>query len=122
MTHDTQADTPLNQITFQLMQSLLNESFNVIQGSKTAYEIELIEVTELTERKAPKYSWQKDDTEEENTTKQTPFTFVFRFPPSHAAGQGIYHVSHPEKGTFEGIFLVPIAQDENGFYFEAVFT
>jgi hypothetical protein len=53
--------------------------------------------------------------------RRAPFSLVFRAPKEPIYPQRIYAVEHDELGTFE-IFLVPIAPDEAGARYEAVFT
>jgi len=52
---------------------------------------------------------------------QEEFAIVFRGPLDKFLGQGLRSFSHDQMGQFE-IFLVPIKQDEQGFYYEAVFN
>ena len=53
--------------------------------------------------------------------QQEEFTIVFRGPLNAFLDQGIRAVTHEQMGQFE-IFLVPIRQDQHGFYYEAVFN
>jgi hypothetical protein len=65
---------------------------------------------------------------EEIKTQQKPteggrksFSVTFRGPRDKPLGQGIVQLEHGEVGRHE-IFLVPIAEDADGRYYEAVFT
>jgi hypothetical protein len=49
------------------------------------------------------------------------FSAFFDGPGDLQLPQGIYSLSHDQMGEFE-IFLVPIARDERGFRYEAVFN
>lgn len=49
------------------------------------------------------------------------FTLCFHGPPEHPLRQATYLMDHEVLGRL-GIFLVPIAQDANGFQYEAVFN
>jgi hypothetical protein len=53
--------------------------------------------------------------------EQQEFTIVFRGPSEIFLGQGIRSFTHEQMGQFE-MFIVPIAQDEEGFSYEAVFN
>jgi hypothetical protein len=53
--------------------------------------------------------------------EREPFSLVFLGPRDPLLPQQIYALSHPDLGTLE-LFLVPIAQDENGTRYEAIFT
>lgn len=50
-----------------------------------------------------------------------PFSVVFRGPPAPELAQGIYPLTHPAFPGPLAIFLVPIARDEAGMRYEAVF-
>jgi len=52
---------------------------------------------------------------------QEQFDVVFRGPLNAFLGQGVRPFAHDEMGQFE-IFIVPIRQDEQGFYYEAIFN
>ncbi len=45
----------------------------------------------------------------------------FRGPRELYLPQGTYALSQPEVGTFE-LFLVPVDQDGQGYYYESVFN
>jgi hypothetical protein len=49
------------------------------------------------------------------------FSAFFDGPGDVQLPQGVYSLTHDQMGEFE-IFLVPIARDERGFRYEAVFN
>lgn len=53
--------------------------------------------------------------------QQEEFTLEFRGPLDQFLGQGVRDFTHEQMGQFE-LFIVPIRQDEQGFYYEAVFN
>jgi hypothetical protein len=53
--------------------------------------------------------------------QQEEFTVVFRGPSDMYLDQGVRYFSHDQMGQFE-LFIVPIRQDAQGFYYEAVFN
>ena len=53
--------------------------------------------------------------------RQEEFAIVLRGPLNAFLGQGIRSFSHQQLGLFE-LFIVPVRQDEQGFYYEAVFN
>ena len=119
-------DVSLTDLTYERMQPLLNQTFQQTNESGLILEdeINLIEIKQLVEKKAPPHSWQEPETETpaKPSGKRVPFSLVFRFPVGHEATQGIYKFTHPSEGAFEGVFLTPIAADENGLYLEAIFN
>ncbi len=57
------------------------------------------------------------------TTDRTDsaFSVVFRGPLNSPLPQQIFEMEHPEMGTLP-LFIVPVQQDEQGIYYEAIFT
>jgi len=53
--------------------------------------------------------------------RQEEFALEFRGPLNMYLGQGIRNFSHEQMGQFE-LFIVPVKQDEQGFYYEAIFN
>lgn len=92
--------------------SLTHEAFTQQAGTKfkvqvdenTGVELELAEVSEL-----------------KLYPRQEEFTIVFRGPSNAFLDQGVRLFTHDQIGEFE-LFIVPIRQDEQGFYYEAVFN
>ena len=92
--------------------SLTHEAFTQQAGTKfkvqvdenTEVELELAEVSEL-----------------KLYPRQEEFTIVFRGPSNAFLDQGVRLFTHDQIGEFE-LFIVPIRQDEQGFYYEAVFN
>ena len=52
---------------------------------------------------------------------QEYFSLLFRGPGEVFLGQGTFLVQHEEMGQF-ALFVVPVRQDEQGYYYEAVFN
>ena len=55
------------------------------------------------------------------TARQRMFSLVFRGPLDQPLQQGLHPLTHASMGT-ESLFLVPIAREEDGFRYEAVFN
>lgn len=81
-----------------------NTKFQVQTGPDSVVELELIEVSDV-----------------KLYPQQEEFAIVFRGPLNAFLGQGIRQLKHEQMGEFE-LFIVPIRQDEQGFYYEAVFN
>jgi uncharacterized protein DUF6916 len=56
-----------------------------------------------------------------STPKQEQFSLRFRGDSSQVFAQRIYPIKHDSIGDFE-LFLVPVARDDSGTYYEAVFN
>lgn len=121
-----QFDVALTDLTYERMLPLLDHTFRLVNESDLTLgrKINLVEVKQVTAKKAPLHSWQKPKAETPETPpgKRPPFSLVFRFPVAYEAMQGMYKFTHPSEGAFEGVFLTPIAADENGLYLEAIFN
>ena len=78
--------------------------FQVQADENTQVDLELITVSEL-----------------KVYPQQEEFNLEFRGPSNMFLGQGVRDFKHDQMGTFE-LFIVPIKQDEQGFYYEAIFN
>jgi hypothetical protein len=90
-------DTP----TIDDFRPLLNDHFRIVPDGAEAFEVELVEVTEIPREPGGR----------------VPFSLVFQGGPNPPLEQRIYRVEHDGLGELD-IFLVPIAVDQ----YEAIFT
>jgi hypothetical protein len=81
-----------------------NTKFHVKLDENTRVELELTEISELKLH-----------------PHQEEFAVVFRGPLDMYLGQGVGSFTHDQMGQFE-LFVVPIRQDEQGIYYQAVFN
>lgn len=81
-----------------------NTKFQVQIEENNFVELELIEVSEL-----------------KLYPQQAEFSIVFRGPLNVLLHQGVHYFRHDQMGQFE-LFIVPFKQDEQGFYYEAIFN
>jgi hypothetical protein len=93
----------LEHLTRETLSPHLNTKFRLFFTDSQAVEVELVEVTGS------------------ETAGQENFSIIFRGPADHLFGQRIYRMQHEHLGDFD-LFLVPIRQDAQGFYYEAVFN
>lgn len=91
-------------LTHEAFTQQVNTKFQVQIDQNTAAQLELIEISEL-----------------KLYPHQEQFAVVFRGPLNISLGQGVRSFTHDQMGQFE-IFIVPIRQDEQGLYYEAVFN
>jgi len=78
--------------------------FRVPLDEGRVVELELVEVSELKLH-----------------PRQEEFSVEFRGPLDAFLGQGVRNFEHDAMGNFE-LFIVPVEQDAEGFYYEAVFN
>jgi len=81
-----------------------NTKFHVQADENTQVEVELVQVSDV-----------------KLYPQQEEFSIEFRGPLDMFLGQGVRNFSHEQMGQFE-LFIVPIRQDQAGFYYEAVFN
>ena len=91
-------------LTHEEFSKYANTKFQVQADENTYVELDLIGISELKLH-----------------PKQEEFALEFRGPLNMFLGQGVRNFSHDQMGQFE-LFLVPIKQDAQGFYYEAVFN
>ena len=56
-----------------------------------------------------------------DSDKPTAYSLVFQGPSEPVLPQRMYRLSHAQQGEFD-LFIVPIAQDDAGVRYEAVFS
>lgn len=98
------------ELTIEAFNECLNDTYAVTVDDTTAVEMELVEVTDLTER-----------TGNPTDLSRPPFSIVFRGPATPVYEQRIYRFDHPTLGTHD-IFIVPIGPDPAGILYEAIFS
>ena len=94
----------MSQLTHEAFVANRQTSFRVQVGTDQHVDLVLMEVSELKLSK-----------------RQEQFSIVFRGPSDAYLGQGIRPFHHERMVQFD-LFIVPIRQDEKGFYYEAVFN
>jgi hypothetical protein len=91
----------LENLTVDDFRPLQGDRFRIAPDGASAFEVELVEVTEIPR----------------DPGGRAPFSLVFQGGPNPPVEQRIYRVEHDELGELD-IFLVPIAVDR----YEAVFS
>ena len=91
-------------LTYEAFTQNAKTKFRVPLDEDKVVELELIEVSELKLH-----------------PRQEEFSLEFRGPSDVFLGQGVRNFEHDEMGKFE-LFIVPVEQDGEGFYYEAVFN
>lgn len=94
----------LETLTQESFSEQLNTKFRVHVGDSNSVDIELTEVSPGRQ-----------------TPRQEQFSILFRGPGDAFFVQGNYKIEHEKMGVFD-LFLVPVAKDDKGFYYEAVFN
>ena len=93
-----------DSLTQEAFAQNVNTKFHVSADDTNQVELELAEVSELKQFKG-----------------HEQFAVVFRGPLNAFMGQGMRAFDHDKLGRFE-LFIVPIRQDGEGYYYEAVFS
>jgi len=91
-------------LTFQAFTQELNTKFHIPVNESQRVELELVEISELKQ-----------------TPRSQEFAIVFRGPKEAFLGQGMRSLEHDQLGRFD-LFIVPIREDDKGYYYEAVFN
>jgi hypothetical protein len=96
----------LEAFRFETFEGRTGERFRVEFAEGATKTLELVEVTQLGAGAAD---------------RRDPFSLLFAGDPGEPYPQQIYPVEHDELGRFE-LFLVPLAPDQRGALYEAVFA
>lgn len=106
----------LDQLTKESFAEQLDSTFTLTYEGSQDIEVELIEVEGRGMQPAPKRKWGV------RKVRRDPFSLIFRGPHSPFLVQKMYPMQHEKMGALHAIFIVPVAQDEDGYYYEAVFS
>lgn len=91
-------------LTHEEFSRYANTKFHVQVDATNVVQLELVEISPL-----------------KVYPRQEEFSIVFLGPLNAFLGQGVRPFSHEQLGEFE-LFIVPIRQDDKGFYYEAIFN
>ena len=91
-------------LTHEAFTQNANTKFQVLVDENTTVELELVEVSDVKLH-----------------PRQEEFGVEFRGPLDMFLGQGVRDFAHEQMGKFE-LFIVPVRQEPDGFYYEAIFN
>ena len=92
------------KLEHEVFSSHLNTNFRISLAESGTLEVDLNTVNEL-----------------QLSPYQERFSIIFRGPKELLLPQGSYRFEHDEMGEFI-LFIVPLRQDDNGTFYEAVFN
>jgi hypothetical protein len=101
----------LDRLTADTFAPAVGDTFAVDAGDAGELRLELIE---------SRLQYPDRPAEDESGTR-APFSLLFRGPADPVLPQRIYRLEHESLGPLE-IFIVPIARDDAGSTYEAVFA
>jgi hypothetical protein len=93
-----------NFLTHEGLLENLNTKFHVTADDTSTVDLDLAEVSEL-----------------KIGANQERFSLLFRGPRDRFLGQGTRSLEHEKLGQSE-LFLVPIREDAEGYYYEVIFN
>lgn len=105
----------LDKLTKETFEPFVNQIFWLDLDGQAQVRLQLMSVT-------PHQTEAKRAAPVGDTLRQEGFTLLFRGPKQPALPQRMYLLEHETMGRLEMIFLVPVAEDGNGRYYEAVFN
>jgi hypothetical protein len=96
-------------LTYEEAAALLNTSMWVTPEPDHGVELRIVDVAKVMESEAAKLN-------------RTPFSISFLGPKSYQIAQGAYPTRHDAFDVPFWLFIVPVAEREDGFVYEAIFT
>lgn len=99
----------LKDLTVDHFAAHKDQGFRCDPGDGDTFELKLDEAQEIRTAQKPKEGQRKS------------FSVVFKGPKDKPLEQGLVHLKHDEVGSHD-LFLVPVHEDDDGRYYEAVFT
>ncbi len=94
----------MSELTKEFFAARVGQAFSVALGNGESLDVELVHLREGR-----------------STPRQEVWAVEFRGPRALYLPQGTYTLSQPGVETFE-LFLVPVDQDSQGYYYESVFN
>jgi Domain of unknown function (DUF6916) len=101
-----------NELGAVTLMTQLHTVFRIHLSPDTDLAVELVEVIEKDGF---------DSQQRSPAARQERFSAVFRGPRDRRLQQGLYQLQHHQLGALD-LFLVPVGQDHDGLYYEAVFN
>ena len=111
----------IDKLTFNTFSDILHTNFSVALNHPEFPEpliLVLDQVISNGERTETEIKGEKH----QNTLRDETFSIVFKGPLDPQLLQGMVNLQHEKLGVIEGLFIVPIKQDQEGVYYEAVFN
>jgi hypothetical protein len=100
----------LDQLTYETINPLVGSTFRLTATDGQIIDLTLTSAGKVMESEAAQLT-------------RTAFSLFFSGPPAPHLPQGTYPMRHEVFGDeAEQIFLVPVARNQSGFVYEAVFT
>ena len=106
----------LDSLTHESFAPHIGTEFRIQINASTIVPAELMEVS-VRGRRAPRASWDTSP-----APQREPFSIVLRGPVDQPLLQQMYRVEHATIGLIEGLFLVPVGINQDGRFYEAVFS
>lgn len=101
----------IEELTQAKFSDYLGKAFQLETDLESCLTLQLIEAKQLFSRQNANLPVKRSE----------PFALVFRGPQNLPLAQATYQLQHDQLGEL-AVFLVPIDQDEEGFYYEAIFN
>ena len=94
----------MEEFTIEMFSGLVGSRFLMRYGEDQTAELELLSATDVG-----------------SSERQLQFSLVFLAPQTAPVAQGIFRLEHDTLGALD-LFLVPIALDNTGLSYEAIFN
>jgi hypothetical protein len=106
----------LDCLTHESFAPYIGTEFHIHINASAIVSTELVEVIVRSQR-VPRAAWATS-----NEPQREPFSIVFRGPLEQPLLQQMYRIEHATMGVIEGLFLVPVGINQDGRFYEAVFS
>ncbi|RKZ75574.1 MAG: hypothetical protein DRR19_29250 [Candidatus Parabeggiatoa sp. nov. 1] len=105
----------LDKLTKESFEPHLNSNFELTLDS----EIITLELTDVEALQSSARRWGK---KKAVAVKRDPFSLIFFGPHDPAFRQDMHPMKHDQMGEIGSIFFVAIGEDEDGRYYQAIFS
>jgi hypothetical protein len=106
-------EVPGEALARSMFAARVGEMFQVRPEASASHPLRLVAVSDLAAVARNEAQTSAD--------KERSFSLLFRGPADMPLGQGTYYFEHSQIGSFR-LFIVPIAPNQNAYYYEAIFN
>ena len=106
-----------DSLTLESFFECLNDEFTVNVDNDASVVFKLVEVSPINSSASAEGAIRST----ELNIRRQPFSLLFRGPVGEPLIQRMYLFDHGRLGTIDGLFITPVAEDDKGVYYEAIF-
>lgn len=110
-----------DKLNYQTFSAHLNSAFSIDLNHPDYPEPLVLTLDQVNHMGKREETEIKGETHQ-NTLREETFSIVFKGPRDPQLHQGMVTLNHDVMGVLEGLFIVPVKEDDAAIYYEAIFN